>query len=69
MAKRYFNVFRNHIAMLVLLLALICTGEFTRGTVSMVARIATGAVMIYVAIMFAVWLIKSPTASIKEENL
>lgn len=69
MAKRYFNIFKSHIAVLILLLALICTAELTTGTVTMIARIATGVVMIYVAIKYAIWLLKAPTARIPEENL
>jgi hypothetical protein len=69
MAKRYFNVFKSHIALLVLIIALICVSQFTSGTVSTVAAIATGALMIYSAISYAIWLFKTPTANIKEENL
>jgi predicted CDP-diglyceride synthetase/phosphatidate cytidylyltransferase len=69
MAKRYFNVLKSHVAVLVLIIALICTSEFTSGAVSTVAKIVTGILLIWVAISYAIWLIKAPTAKIKEENL
>jgi hypothetical protein len=69
MAKNYVNVSKSHVLLVVTLIALICIGELSDGAVSMVARIATGVVMIYVAISYALWLLKSPTAKIPEENL
>ncbi len=69
MAKRYFNVLKSHVAILILIIALICTSEFTSGTVSMIARIVTGVLLIWAAISYAVWLVKAPTAKVKEENL
>jgi predicted CDP-diglyceride synthetase/phosphatidate cytidylyltransferase len=69
MAKRYFNIFKSHIAMLMLIIVLICISESTTGTVSMVAKIATGALLIYAAISYAIWLFKAPTAQVTEENL
>lgn len=69
MAKRYFNIFKSHIVILVLIIALICTAEFTTGTVSAVAKMATGALLIWAAISYAIWLFRAPTANITEENL
>lgn len=68
MAKRYFNVFRNHLMILVLLVATILVSEVTSGVVSVVATVTAGIIMIYAAIYFAVWLLKRPTTSVKEEN-
>ena len=69
MAKRYFNVFKSHIAMLILIIALVLTSELTNGAVSTAAKICAGSLMIYAAISYAIWLFKAPTATIKEENL
>jgi len=69
MAKRYFNVFKSHVSMLVLIIALIFTSEFTSGAVSMIAKTATGVLLIWAAISYAIWLVKAPTAKMKEENL
>jgi hypothetical protein len=69
MEKNYVNVSKSHVLLIVTLIALICVSELADGAVSTVARIATGVVMIYVAISYALWLLKSPTAKIPEENL
>jgi hypothetical protein len=69
MAKRYFNIFKSHIAILILIVALVCTSEITTGTVSAAAKIAAGALLIWAAISYAIWLFKAPTAQVKEENL
>jgi hypothetical protein len=69
MAKRSFNVLKSHVLLIITLVVLICLSELSEGSVSSVARIATGVVMIYVAIGYALWLLKSPTAKIPEENL
>ena len=68
MAKRYFNVFRHQVVLLVLMIVLIAVSELTEGTISTVTKITAGAMMIYTAIMYVVWLIKAPTAKMKEEN-
>lgn len=68
MAKRYFNVFRSHLLVLITLVILICVSEMTEGTVATVAKIATGVVMIYIAINYAVWLLKAPVAKVNEET-
>lgn len=68
MAKRYFNVFRNHVAILVALVILICISELAQGAIATAAKIATGIVMIYAALNYAIWLLKSPTAKMNEEN-
>ena len=68
MAKRYFNVFRNHVAMLVTLIVLICISEMATGTAATVATIATGVLMIYLVISYALWLLRTPTAKMNEEN-
>ena len=68
MAKRYFNVFRNHVVILVLLVATVFVSEITSGTVASVTKIAAGVMMIYAAIYYAVWLMKRPTTSVKEES-
>ncbi len=62
MARRYFNVLKNHVMILITLVVLICISELTAGTVSSIAKIATGIVMIYVVFNYALWLLKTPTA-------
>lgn len=69
MAKRYFNIFKSHIVVLVTIIVLIMASEFTSGRVAAAAKIATGAVLIWAAISYAIWLIKAPTARVKEESL
>jgi hypothetical protein len=69
MAKRYFNIFKSHIVIFVLIITMICAAEVTTGTVSAVAKMATGALLIWAAISYAIWLFKAPTANIREENL
>ncbi len=69
MAKRYFTILKSHVAMLILIIALIGISEFTSGAVSTVAKIATGVLLIWSAISYAIWLVKTPTAKVKEENL
>ncbi|HEX6913708.1 MAG TPA: hypothetical protein VF145_00620 [Chitinophagaceae bacterium] len=69
MAKRYFNIFRNHLAVIVALIVLICTGELAEGTTATLAKIATGVLMIYVAISYALWLLRAPVNKVNEENL
>jgi predicted CDP-diglyceride synthetase/phosphatidate cytidylyltransferase len=68
MARRYFNVFKNHVYILLMIVVLICTAEFTEGAVSTISKVLTGMLMIYSAISYTIWLIKSPT-HVKEENL
>jgi hypothetical protein len=68
MAKRYYNIFKSHIAILILIVALICTSEFTTGAVAATAKVIAGALLIWAAISYAIWLFKAPTAQVKEEN-
>ena len=67
MARRYYNVFKNHVLVFIILIAMICLSEFTNGTVSTVAKIAAGVLMIYSAISYAIWLLRTPVAKTNEE--
>lgn len=69
MAKRYFNVFRNHVLVLLTLVGLIILSEVTSGMTATIANICAGLVMIYIAINYALWLLKAPTMRANEENL
>ena len=68
MARRYFNVLKNHVVVLITLIILIAVSELADGTIATMAKIATGIVMIYVVFTYAIWLLKAPTAKMNEEN-
>lgn len=68
MAKRYFNVFKNHVIILIVLVALVCLSEFTSGAVSAVSKIVAGALMIYSVISYARWLLRTPGRVNEDES-
>lgn len=67
MARRYLNVFKNHVVVMIMLVVLICVSELSTGTIATIAKVATGLLMIYVAINYAMWLLKAPIAKANEE--
>jgi predicted CDP-diglyceride synthetase/phosphatidate cytidylyltransferase len=68
MARRYFNVFKNHVMILIMLIVMVCLSELTSGTVSTIAKIAAGILMIYSVISYSLWLLKKP-ASVDKDQL
>ncbi len=63
MAKKFLNV-----GVLIALVILIGLSELTEGATATIAKILTGLVMIYVAINYALWLLKAPVAKPTEET-
>jgi hypothetical protein len=67
MLSKYLTVFKKHFVILFLLLALIVVSSVTKGNLSVVTAYAAGALMIYAAISFTLWIIKTPSKKTKEE--
>jgi hypothetical protein len=67
MARRYYNVFKNHVFVLIVLIAMIGLSEFTTGTISAAAKIAAGILMIYSVVSYSLWLLRTPPAKTNEE--
>jgi amino acid permease len=67
MIQRYFNVLRRHFVVLILIIALVIISSVTKGKISVVTSYAAGALMIYAAISFIVYIIKTPAKKSKEE--
>jgi predicted CDP-diglyceride synthetase/phosphatidate cytidylyltransferase len=68
MARRYFNVFKQHLLVLIILVTFVCLSEFTNGTVSTIAKIGAGLLMIYSVISYAMWLLRTPGRVNDEES-
>lgn len=68
MARRYFNVFKSHVMVLIILITLVCVSEFTVGTISTVAKIAAGVLMIYSVISYSLWLLRTPGRVNEDES-
>lgn len=67
MAKRYFNVFKSHVVLLIVLIVLVGIAEITYGsTVATIAQIAAGVLMIFAAIRYTIWLLKKPAVTSEE---
>ena len=67
--KRYLSVFKNHVIIMVVFLALIIVSSVTNGKLSSVTTVLTGVLMIYAAIVFTFWIIKTPARKSKDEVL
>ena len=64
--KRYLFVFKNHVILMVIFLALIIVSSVTNGKLSSVTTVLTGILMIYAAIVFTFWIIKTPSKKSKD---
>jgi len=69
MAKRYFNIFKRHMLVMMLIIVFIMASAFTNGTASTATAIGAGILLIGSAIRYAIWLLKTPGVEIREENL
>ena len=69
MFRRYLSVFRNHVIIMVLFLALIIVSSITQGKLSVYTSVLTGILMIYAAIVFTIWIIKTPSKKNKDEGI
>lgn len=65
--KRYLFVFKNHVILMVIFLALIIVSSVTNGKLSSVTTVLTGVLMIYAAIVFTFWIIKTPAKKSKDD--
>lgn len=69
MFKRYFSVFKNHLFLLVIIIALIIISSITKGKTAVVTSTLAGIAMIYAGISFVIWLIKTPAKKDKDAGL
>jgi Ca2+/Na+ antiporter len=69
MIRRYLSVFRNHVILMLLLLALIIFSSRTNGRLSVYTSVFTGILMIYAAIVFTIWIIRTPSKKNKDEGI
>lgn len=69
MIRRYLSVFRNHVFLILILLALIIVSTVTQGKISTYTATFTGIVMIYAAIVFTVWIIRTPSKKNNDEGI
>jgi len=69
MFKKYLSVFRNHVIIMVIFLVLIVISSRTTGKLSVVTSVLTGILMIYAAIVFTIWIIKTPAKRNKDEGI
>ena len=67
--KRYLFVFKNHVILMVIFLALIIVSSETNGKLSSVTTVLTGILMIYAAIVFTFWIINTPSKKSKDDVL
>ena len=67
--RRYLSVFKNHVIIMVVFLALIIFSSLTSGKLSSVTTVLTGVLMIYAAIVFTLWIIKTPSKKSNDEVL
>ncbi len=69
MFKRYLSVFKNHLFLLVIIIALIIISSLTKGKTAVVTSTIAGIAMIYAGISFVIWLIKTPAKKDKDAGL
>ncbi len=69
MLKRYLPIFKNHLFLLAVIIALVIISSRTKGKTAVVTSTIAGIVMIYAAITFIVWLIKTPAKKDKDSGL
>ena len=67
--RRYLSVFKNHVIIMVVFLALIIVSSVTTGKLSTITTVLTGVLMIYAAIVFTFWIIKTPSKKGKDDVL
>ena len=66
MLRRYLFLFRSHLIILGILVALVIISSVTRGTTASTTSIIAGVLMIYAAITFIAWIIRTPSSKNKD---
>jgi len=69
MLRRYLSVFKNHVFLLVLIVALVIVSSLTKGKTAVVTSTIAGIVMIYAGISFVIWIIKTPAKKDKDSGI
>lgn len=69
MIKRYLSVFRNHVILILICLILTVVSSRTNGKLSTYTSVFTGLLLIYAAIVFTIWIIKTPSKRNKNEGI
>ncbi len=67
MFRRYIHIFKSHIFILAVLIALVIISYITIGRTSVVTSITAGIVMIYIGVVVAIWIIRTPSKKNKDE--
>ena len=62
---RYLKVYKKQLLLLVIIIALVYISSVVKGKISKTTSVAAGILMIFAAIMFVLWIIKTP---IKKDN-
>ncbi len=65
--NRYLSVLKRHIVIFIILVALVVVSSVTTGKISVITSYAAGILMIYAAISFVYYIIKTPAKKSKEE--
>lgn len=66
-SSRYLKVLRKNLLVIIVIIALIVASSVTKGKLSKTLSIITGLVMILSAVLFIIWLVKTPTRKEKDE--
>lgn len=67
MLRRYLSVYKSHIFLVVLIIALVIISTLTKGKTATTFSYLAGAVMILEGISFFVWIIRTPAKRNKDE--
>lgn len=62
---RYLKVYRKQIILLILIVVLVYISSVVKGNIAKTTSVAAGILMIYAAITFVLWIIKTP---VKKDN-
>jgi hypothetical protein len=69
MLKRYLWIFKNHLFLLLVIIALVIVATKTTGRTAIVTSTIAGIVMIYAAFRFILWIIRTPARKDKDAGL
>ncbi len=61
MLLRYLKVYRRKIVLFIIIIALIVVASYSKGKTAIVTSTLAGVAMIYAAVSFIYWIIKTPT--------
>ena len=62
---RYLKVYKKQLLLLVIIIILVYISSVVKGKISKTTSVAAGILMIFAAIMFVLWIIKTP---VKKDN-